>query len=138
MDRYLREQKRGKLSVLTVTGTWLESIHLATSVVKSQPEKDLIERIGEQKMILDQLLLVLSIYKNDEYINELISSLGELKTEYDKVTVTYVYSEPETKEVNGRLVIVDNSKTEVRLDDEQLKQITMIIEKIRLKLILNT
>jgi len=138
MDRYLREQKRGKLSVLTVCGTWLESMHLATSVVSSQPDKGLIERIGEQKMILDQLLLVLSIYNNDEYISELIASLGELKTEYDKVTVSYIYREPETKEVNGRLVIVDNSKTEVRLDNEQLEQITMLIRKIRLKLILNS
>jgi len=89
-------------------------------------------------MILDQLLLVLSIYNNDEYISELIASFGELKTEYDKVTVSYIYREPETKEVNGRLVIVDNSKTEVRLDNEQLEQITLLIRKIRLKLILNS
>jgi len=35
-------------------------------------------------------------------------------------------------------VIVDNSKTEVSLDNEQLEQITMLIRKIRLKLILNS
>lgn len=138
MDKYLREQKRGKLSVLTVTGTWLESLHLATKVVEAKHDSSLIERIAEQKMILDQISLILSIYQADEFIMKLMNNLKLLKTEYDKVAITYIYKEPETKEVNGRLVIVDNSKTEVKINEEQLKQITMMVEKIREKVILNT
>jgi hypothetical protein len=138
MDKYLREQKRGKLSVLTVTGTWLESLHLATKVVEVKTDSSLIERVGEQKMILDQILLILSTYQKDEFIAKLIINLKLLKTEYDKVAINYIYKEPETKEVNGRLVIVDNSKTEVKINKEQLKTITGLVEKIRQRIILNS
>jgi hypothetical protein len=138
MDKYLREQKRGKLSVLTVTGTWLESLHLATKVVEAKHDSSLVERIAEQKMILDQISLILSIYQSDEFITKLMTNLKLLKTEYDKVAITYIYKEPETKEVNGRLVIVDNSRTEVNINEEQLKQITIMVEKIREKVVLNT
>jgi hypothetical protein len=138
MDKYLREQKRGKLSVLTVTGTWLESLHLATKVVEAKTDSSLIERVGEQKMILDQILLILSTYQKDEFIGKLIINLKLLKTEYDKVAINYIYKEPETKEVNGRLVIVDNSKTEVKINNEQLKAITDLVEKIRQRIILNS
>jgi len=138
MDKYLREQKRGKLSVLSVTGTWLESLHLATKVVEAKHDSSLVERVAEQKMILDQIMLILSTYQKDEFISRLIINLKMLKTEFDKVTINYIYKEPETKEVNGRLVIVDNSRTEVKINNEQLKTITDLVEKIRLRIIQNS
>jgi len=138
MDAFLRSQKRSNLSVLIVTGTWMESLYLATQVVKTKPNDELIERIAEQKMILDQVLLILSAYKSDPFFSDMLDNLTVLKTEFDKVTFTYVYQEPSTKEVNGRLVIVDNSTTEVTISDEQLAQITLAIEEIRSNIINNT
>jgi hypothetical protein len=42
MDRYLRTQKRSHLSVLIVTGTWLESLYLATQVAKTSQHEGLL------------------------------------------------------------------------------------------------
>lgn len=138
MDRYLREQKRSKLSVLLVTGTWIESLYLASSVVNDKPNEDLIERIAEQKMILDQIMLILSAYENDEYFSNVLTDMHELKEVYDKVQINYHYEEPETKEINGRLVIIDNSYTEVVIEDEQLRKIGEIIKNIRQELLYKT
>ncbi|MFW5821487.1 MAG: hypothetical protein ACOCWA_09360 [Bacteroidota bacterium] len=138
MDRYLRDQKRSKLSVLIVTGTWIESLYLATSVVEDKPSEELIERIAEQKMILDQIMLILSAYENDDYFAALLNDMHELKSEYNQVTITYHYEEPETHEVNGRLVIVDNSYTEVSIEDEQLKRIAEVINRIRANLLIKS
>ncbi|HKK63335.1 MAG TPA: hypothetical protein VJ951_12295 [Bacteroidales bacterium] len=135
MDRYLREQKRSKLSVLLVTGTWLESVYLATEVVNNAPNKDLFDRIAEQKTVLDQILLIVSAYEADPFFDDLNQKLNKLKAEYDKVTIEYNYVEPETKEVNGRLVIVDNSTTTVKMTDEQLFNIRQIIKQIRTDII---
>ncbi|MFW5644370.1 MAG: hypothetical protein ACOCZL_00520 [Bacteroidota bacterium] len=135
MDRYLREQKRSKLSVLIVTGTWIESLYLASSVVSEKPNKDLIERIGEQKMILDQIMLILSAYEDDEYFSRVLNGMYDLKEEYDKVQIEYHYKEPETQEINGRLVIIDNSYTEVVIGEEQLVKIGEVVEDIREKLL---
>jgi len=135
MDQFLRSQKRSNLSVLIVTGTWMESLYLATQVVKTKRNEQLIERIAEQKMILDQVLLIVSAYKSEPFFADLLASLGELKTEFDKVTITYNYQEPTTKEVNGRLVIVDNSTTSVNISDEQVVNITNVIGKIRARIV---
>ncbi len=138
MDRYLRDQKRSKLSVLLVTGTWIESVYLATQVVNNKRNDDLVERIAEQKMILDQILLIVSAYEDDALFKKVSDDLRRLKNEYDKVTITYNYQEPETKEINGRLVIIDNSTTEVNMSDEQLVTIIGMVEEIRNKMAMNS
>jgi hypothetical protein len=137
MDRYLRDQKRSKLSVLLVTGTWIESVYLATQVVSNKRNDDLVERIAEQKMILDQILLIVSAYNEDSMFQRISDDLKTLKSEYDKVTITYNYQEPITKEVNGRLVIIDNSTTEVHMSDEQLIQISALVKEIRNRMVNN-
>ena len=138
MDRYLRDQKRSKLSVLLVTGTWIESVYLATQVVNNKRNDDLVERIAEQKMILDQILLIVSAYEDDALFKKVSDDLRRLKNEYDKVTITYNYQEPVTKEINGRLVIIDNSTTEVNMSDEQLVTIIGMVAEIRNKMVLNS
>ncbi len=138
MDRYLRDQKRGKLSVLLVTGTWIESVYLATQVVSNKRNDDLVERIAEQKMILDQILLIVSAYEDDALFKKVSDDLRRLKNEYNKVTITYNYQEPVTKEINGRLVIIDNSTTEVNISDEQLVTIIGLVEEIRNKMVMNS
>ena len=137
MDNYLRSQKRSKLSVLIVTGTWMESLYLASEVVKGNMDSDIRERIAEQKMILDQVMLLLSVYDNDAFFKDLNYSLAPLKKVYDKVTITYTYREPETKEINGSLVVVDNSTTEVEITDDQLSEICRLVEELRNKTLEN-
>ena len=46
MDSYLRSQKRSNLRVRLVTGTWLESLYLATQVAAEKQNESLIERIA--------------------------------------------------------------------------------------------
>lgn len=135
MDQFLRGQTRSNLSVLMVTGTWLESLYLATQVVKSKKSDQLVERIAEQKMVLDQVMLILNAYKNEDFFSVIITNMNELKAEFDKVSIVYTYREPTTEEVNGRLMIVDNSSTEVKITDEQVVKITSVIENIRSKII---
>ncbi len=136
MDNYLREQKRGNLSVLIVAGTWLEGLYIATQVVKEKHNTEIFERIGEQKMIIDQIILILSAYRNDIYFNDLAEKFGEIKKEFDPITIEYIYREPETKEVDGILFIVDNSTTEVKITEEHIRKIEEVTARIRAEIIL--
>jgi len=135
MDKYLREQKRSKISVLLVTGTWIEGLSLATQVYNTTGNADLKERIADQKVVLDQILLIVSAYNKDEFFAKISEDLQTLKAEYDQVTITYNYQEPITKEINGRLVIIDNSTTEVDITEEQLVQIGKLVKEIRGRMI---
>ena len=134
MDAYLRKQKRGNLSVLIVCGTWLEGLHIATEVVKDKAHNMLYEKIGEQKIVMDNLLLILQAHKNDPFFFDLYNDFANIKKEYDKVDIIYVYKEPESKEVNGQLVIVDNSTTTVKITDANVADISAAVHKVRMKL----
>jgi hypothetical protein len=135
MDGELRKQKRGNLSVLMITGAWLEGLHVATQITKTNKNKTIEDKIGEQKMVLDNLFVILEMFKDETYFTEVTAGVQEIKNEFDKVKIEYVYKEPESKIVNGRLVIVDNSTSEVKMTPENLKAIIAVTDKVRNKLI---
>ena len=131
MDAHLRTQNRSELSVLMISGAWLEGLNIACQVAKVKPSKDLIEKIGFEKINLDNILLILNAYKNDKYFAQIVTEFERLKDIYGKINITYEYKEPETKEVNGQLVIVNNSKSTVNINDEQLAEIIGEIARVR-------
>ena len=135
MDAFLRNQRRSNLSILMVTGTWTEGLYIATQVAKENKNKEITDWVGYQKVIIDQLILGLSAYKNDAYFQSLVSDLKALKAVYDGITISYDYHEPESVEKDGRLVIVDKSTSTVNINEAQLKQITDLVTKMRGRLI---
>lgn len=131
MDAFLREQKRGELSVLMISGAWLEGLYIATQVNKQVKTKELKERIGYEKINLDNILVILNAYKQDKYFAGIVAEFDKMKAIYETIKITYEYKEPETKEVNGQLVIVNNSKSTVNITDEQVITITEALANIR-------
>lgn len=135
MDAYLREQNRTKASVMIVAGTFIEGLFLATQIVSKTPNDQLIERIGEQKMSLNNMILMLEVYKSDPEVEKLIVHFKELKVLYDEVEIIVVYGEPITKEVDGMLVIEDQSTSEVKMSPESLEKIIIKAKELRTKII---
>ncbi len=133
MDSYLRETGRSKLSALIITGIWVEGMYLATQVAKTNPESYLTERIGEQKINLNNLLLILENYKNDPKVAELIADLQKIKKIFNDVKISYEMGEPEAVEQDGMLMIIQNETSIVDITPEQLKQITQQTQEIRNK-----
>ena len=136
IDSYLRETPgRSYLSSLMITGLWIEGLYLITQVAKEYPYPDISERIGEQKIILNDLLNVLNLYKKNPSFNELIQDFETLNVEFEKINITYEIGEPETIEKDGMLVIVQNEKSIVNISEDQLNSIIEKTDKIRNKLI---
>lgn len=135
MDNYLREQHRENLSALMATGAWLECLYLQTQAVKEKPNEELMERIAEQKITLQNLILVLNVYKSDVYCAEVAKELLALEQAYSGVTLSSEFAQSEAKEVNGELVVTDNSKSEVNITEAQLQEITSLVLSIRNKTI---
>jgi len=136
IDEYLRENNRGYLSALMITGVWLEAQYLACQVVEDYPHIDLRNRIGEQKIIINDLLLLLSPYnESSEEYAELYDDLEHLKREYSDVDITFTPGEPETIEKDGRLVVVQKEESTVVFSDEVLEGIIAKTEEIRNKIV---
>jgi len=135
IDSYLRENNRGHLSALMITGVWIEGMYLATQVANQTPNAMINERIGEQKLNLNNLFLILNPYKAQKQIADLLANLDEIKEVFDQVEIRYEMGEPETVEKDGMIMIVQNEKSIVHITDEQLQQIINKTEEVRNKLI---
>ena len=135
MEYELRDNNRTNIRPLIVIGVWIEGLYLATQIQKENPNKELAERIGEQKLFMNDMILLLSLFKADKNFQTLISDIEELKTLYKDVAISYEVGEPEMVEKDGRLVIVQNETSVVKISDEQLNNIIKQTEIIRNKIV---
>ena len=131
MNEYLNEKNRRNVSVLIVTGAWIEALNLSLKVYEQNPSQALLERIGEQKITLDNIRLVLSVFKNFPEFAPLIEHLDELKKVYDRVVITYTYGEPEFSEEHGMLVVQDKSTSKVEITPDILNDIRALTIRIQ-------
>ncbi|MBL7845641.1 MAG: hypothetical protein KF846_12310 [Cyclobacteriaceae bacterium] len=137
INHYLQTQGRANLSVLLLTGGWLEAVHITCNVAMSDPNnKELQEKIGEQKVILENIMLLLSFYKDsDQNMASLLTDMSELKAAFDKVNITYTYKESTFEVVDGVMVIKDNSTTTIDITPDDINSIRSIISSVRNKII---
>lgn len=135
MDAYLRENNRSNLSALMVIGIWIEGLYLVTQVTKEAPHPDLAERVGEQKIILEKLLLVVKNFSKDRQFARLYEELNKLNNLYKNVEISIIPGEPQSKIENGMLVFYQTSKSVVKISDALLEKITQTTEEIRNNLI---
>ena len=102
----------------------------------SPNNKELRETVGEQKVILENIILLLSFYKeSDQNMASLLTDLKTLKQEYDKVKITYEYKEPTSEVVDGVLMIKDNSTSTIVITAENIESIKKLTSEIRNKII---
>jgi hypothetical protein len=135
MDRYLRTNNRSNLSVLIITGVWLEGMYLVTQVYKDSPHPELKDRIGEQKITLEKLVLFLNNFKSDKQFQTLYDELSGLNNEFKDVKITVEKGELEAVEKDGVLTFIQNDVSIITATDEKIQTIVDLTEKIRNKLI---
>lgn len=137
INHYLQSQNRSNLSVLFLTGGWVEAVHILSEVAAANPNnKELRETIGEQKIILENIILLLSFYKDtDQNMAALLTDMEELKKAFDKVNITYTYSESTFEIIDGVMVIKDNSSSSIQITEEDITNIRTLVSSIRKKII---
>ena len=131
MNNFLHEQKRSDQSVLILSGGWLEALYISCTVAKTNKNKELLEKIGEQKIVLDQLLLLLSNYQDDEKIANLRTKFLLLQDAYKDVKIVTTFKNSEMHVTKGVYVIDDKSESRVEITATQLQEIARITEQIR-------
>ncbi len=136
INGYLQENQRSNLSVLLLTGGWLEALHITCQIAEKNPgNKQLIEKIGEQKITLDNIKLMLEYYTSDPSIADLHKNILGLEKAFAQIEITYKYAEPTMKEVDGLLVVTDNSTTTIKIAEENVREIRQQVINIRKKII---
>jgi regulator of RNase E activity RraB len=131
MDSYLRSQKRSNVSSLIVTGAWIEGLYLTGNVIEQTNNESLVNRIAEQKDIINIIEIIIKNYGNDPDFAELAQRLGKLKSAYDGVKITTEFAEPQTIEQDGKLIIVQDEISHVEVTPEQMNAIINEIKSLR-------
>lgn len=132
LDAYLKEQGRENVSSLVVAGGWLESLYLAVQFIKTNPEnEEMKQRIAEQKYSLDNLVGLISSYKNKAGVDEILISLEELKAVFDKIEEKK--SKGKAKDEDGSLMI--GNVITLDLTEAILNEVVEKVEEIRSEIV---
>lgn len=133
-DSYLKNNDRSDVSGLIITGGWVESMYFTLNILKKdfKNKKDVIARVGEQKNTLSNVIKLLTpFYQNPEMpeLTELTDAMLDMHQDFEDIEIKYTFIKPTTDAANKITTI--NSTSEVKITDEQLKNITEKLNAIR-------
>jgi hypothetical protein len=130
-DIYLSDNEREDVSVLIISGGWIEGMYLMTQIAKKNKNRLLIDRIGEQKYSLENIVRLLLQYKNQSTIisDEFVEGIMDLKKSYAKLEISYTYDKQIVLPNEKKTIII--STTKISMGEELLKEITEKIEILR-------
>ncbi len=130
-DIYLSDNNRDDVSVMIMAGGWVEGMYLMTQISKENQNKHLIERIGEQKYSLENIVRLMLQYKTTGSIisDEIQEKFMELKKIYSKIEIRYKYDKHIVLPNEKKTIIV--SSTEIHMTEDILKDITEKVEDLR-------
>ena len=130
-DAYLMDTRQKDLAVFILAGGWVESLFFMTQIAQDKPKQQLLDRIGEQKYIIENLLNLIRPYygEKSDKADELIMSLTKLASAFDKIQVEYDYEDPRVK-AQQKLTVI-NSDTRIQIASEQLETISKKVASIR-------
>ena len=132
-DAYLKENKRSSTSGLVVAGGWLEGLYISTKLAeKTENNKEIVSRIGEQKLTLTNLIAMLKSFEEPE-VDEDVADLISLKETFSAVEITYT-RRPPTTDAKTKVTTLNTTST-INISDETLAAITKNVEAIRTKIV---
>ncbi len=132
-DNYLKANKRKTTSALILVGGWIESLYLACEINSEVNNQKILTRIGEQQETLNTIIEILKLYNKGNELNDLISDLEGLKSDFDKITIDYDFVQPKTDAKNKITTL--QHKTKVNIDSNTFGFIREKISDIREKII---
>jgi len=134
-DAYLKDNGQPGVSALIVAGGWVEGLFIGTQIANTTQNKDVITRIGEQKLSLDNLISLLESCKADNAgITAVLVSLNELKELYNTIPSTVTADTKVTTDKKNNVTTLDDNST-FSITSGKLKEISDKVAQIRSKII---
>lgn len=132
-DAFLKDNDRLNVGALILAGGWLETVYFSTMIAQKGANQELINRIGEQKYTLENIVRMLQPYAGEPEYEDLLNDFIDLAYDFDAVTVEYTYEKP-TTDVDAKTTTI-NSTSNVVITEEHLNTISTKVQDIRNKLI---
>jgi hypothetical protein len=131
IDAYFTQSNRSYLTVLSVTGVWMESFYLLTQVAKNNPTKDFKDQIGSQKDLLTNLVEIVKVYKGHPQFDFILDQLKTIQKAMETVKITTIEVEGRVEVIDGGIVIYPTEETHIEMPEGAINDIIAATEKAR-------
>lgn len=133
-DSFLKENERASTAAIVLVGGWLEGLYLATEISKTTEEnKELIDRITDQRLSLETLLALLGDHKDDPDVQTINAELITIADIFKTVSVTTSKVEAVTDTVKNTTVLKSN--TQVNMSPETYNELCAKVAVFRGKIV---
>jgi hypothetical protein len=88
-DNYLKDNERYTTAAMIIIGGWVEAIYIAVDVAIESEDIDIIEKLVDQKYSLNNLIDMLSDYKDNVAIQEYLVELSKIKKQFDLLDIKF-------------------------------------------------
>ncbi|MCX7863333.1 MAG: hypothetical protein N2449_10110 [Bacteroidales bacterium] len=131
-NSFLKENDRGEIAAIILTGGWLEGLYIGIQIVKNTSQnKELMERIADQRLSLNTLISLLNEYKSDPNVQSILPDMERLKKVFDKIQTSS--TKMEVVEKDGKNIITSTS--EIKFTPEVFEELAAVVTEIRSNII---
>jgi len=129
---YLEENDKGVELSLIMAGGYIESLYIVCSLVDKYKEGDLIiEKIGDQKLVLENLLDFILQYSDDQMVSEVMDDLISLSEVFE---TSMEFEESGTSIDNSSSKLVISGGGSYKMTKSSLEKITAKAKELREKI----
>jgi hypothetical protein len=130
-DLYLKENQRNSTTILIAAGTWIEAMHIITSIANKTPNEAITSLVADQKIAIRNLSKMLGEFPEDADISSMLKDIQDISAVYDGL-----------KQAQGNSLVSEDkllrsigNNTSYELSKEQIATIYEKVETLRNKLI---
>lgn len=135
IQNFLDSKNRAKTMSLISTGGWLEFLYIiVNSVEKYEAENPTIQRIADQKIIFDNLMLRLEQQQSDPSIKSTIAELAPLKEAFAQLEVE---KNNTTSSTNNSGAIKVGGGMKIKMTENNFNKIKETITSVRNNITIN-
>ena len=125
---YLEENERGSTLALIVLGGWIESLYIMTNLGEYEEGSNLVARIGEQKLTVENLMGFMMKYQDDSNVAEVIEELADIEELF------WSFEEEEGDDVTtsqeGDVYVLSGGST-IIVSAEQYEELKELVAELR-------
>lgn len=131
---YLDQNEQGaKLGMIASAG-WLETVYVVANTVDFNNDKMAVDRLADQKLTLENLLLYLDKHSDNADVAEVLTWFTDLATTFEKLGEKESGSGISLKKKEGGKMVLGGGST-ITISEEQFNAVKNKINEIRNKIV---
>lgn len=127
---YLEQNEQGDKLGLVASAGWLETVYIVANTANYAKDKAAVERLADQKLTLDNLILYLEKYADNADVNEVLGKFKELENVFAQLPEENSGSGISLKKKEGGKMVLGGGN-KIKISEAHFKAIKEKVSEIR-------